>query len=164
MLQGSDWSQGFYFIYSSIFTNSLLWLLMVWNLSCFPGPLQDLHPVPLSSWIVVLRYGDGSLWISASVYLCVDSKETLCRRFFLSNVGFFLITLILLSRWPEFTVSEKKKFYSSGAELLFTIADYLASANEILQFLSTKYYTNVPSRVFSFCWNFTTHVKVAMFN
>lgn len=51
-------------------------------------------------------------------------------------------------------------FYSSGgADLLLITADYSASANEILQFLNTNYYTNGSSRVFSSLWNLTTQVS-----
>lgn len=67
---------------SSTLTDGLLWLLMVWNLSCSSWTLQDVHLQDLLSWLVVCRYGDGNLWISASVCLWVDPKETLCRRFF----------------------------------------------------------------------------------
>lgn len=66
----------------------------------FKTYIQYPYQVELLSWDMEMAASESQLQC-----ICV----TLCRRFFLSDVGFFLITLILLSRWPEFTVSEKKK-------------------------------------------------------
>lgn len=75
-------------ICSSSFTDGLLWLLRVWNLSYSSWTLQDLHLQDLSSWLVVRRYGDGNLWISASVCLWVDPQgKTLQKILQFSSPG-----------------------------------------------------------------------------